>query len=254
MLKKNRIIHEQAGIIEYQRKEILKLESNLKKLSDGDLNIDFEISESNDDMRPDRGIFVSISSYIQNLKESLDGILKDTRALSSNMNEGNIDYRMNNEMYRGVFSKICRDINSSVEVISQPLNEAGTVLEKLEKNDYTLEMKGDYNGRFMQFSGNINSLISRLLSVQDAFVRVSNGDLSRLGEFEKSGKRCENDKLMPAAIGMMRAVQDIQDEVERITGEVAKGNVKNERGNPDKFNGGFREIVIGMNTMLDAVT
>ena len=150
MLKKDRIIHEQTGIIDYQRKEIQKLEANLKKLSDGDLSIDLEVSEGHDDTRADREHFINLNRYIQKVKESVDGIVKDTGDISSNMKEGNIDYRLDTTKYSGVFSK----------------------------SEETLILRWKlYRSRFMQFSGNINSLISRLLSVQDAFVRVSNGDL-----------------------------------------------------------------------------
>jgi len=254
MLKKDRIINKQAGIIDYQRKEIQKLEMNLKKLSNGNLDIELEVFEGDDNTRTDREHFLNLSKYLLKVRETVEDFSKDTGDLSSNMKDGNIDYRLDTTRYNGLFSKICKDINSSMEVISRPLSEAGAVLAKLEQNDYTVKMESIYSGRFMQFSDSINALISRLLSVQDAFVRVSNGDLSRLEEFQKAGKRCENDQLMPAATGMMKAIQDIQDEVERVTIEVTKGNVKNDRGNTDGFRGGFKEIMTGINNMLDIVT
>lgn len=254
MFKKDRIINEQAGTIEYLRREIEKLEQNLMQLSKGDCHLDFTGSVGGVDTNSDREHFINLNSYLMKIRDSIDEIGKDTDALSFQIQEGNVDFRLDTDKYGGVFSKIGLDINSSIDLISKPFHEADTILKKLEQNDYTRKMSGFYTGRFQKFSDNINSLIDRLLSVQDAFVRVSNGDLSRLGEFEKAGKRCENDRLMPAAIGMMKAIQDIQNEVERMTLEVTKGNVKNDRGNAEGFKGGFKEIILGINNMLDMVT
>lgn len=254
MLNKNRMINSQAKLIDYQRSEIRKLEENLKKLSVGDINFHPEVADGDEDTREDRERFLNLNIYMLKIKESIIEIADDIGVLSSNTQDGNIDYRLDVTKYRGTFSQIGRVINAAFEVISEPFNEAGAILEKMEQNDYTAEMTGEYGGRFAQFAGWINALRIRLLSVQDAFVRVSNGDFSRLDEFKKAGKRCDNDKLMPAATGMMQAVRDIQDEVERITSEVIKGNVKNDRGDTQNFKGGFQEIVIGLNRMLDVLT
>jgi methyl-accepting chemotaxis protein len=254
MFSKNKMINSQAKIIDYQRSEIERLEANLKKLAVGDLNFHTEVSDISEDAREDRERFINLNNQIIKIKETISEFSSDIDVLSLNIQDGKLDHKLDVTKYRGVFSKIGRDINASFEMISRPLDEAGSVLERMEKNDYTLSMAGDYGGRFEQLAGWINALQHRLLSVQDAFVRVSVGDFSRLEEFKKAGKRCENDKLMPAATGMMQAVRDIQDEVERITSEVLKGNVKNDRGNTENFQGGFKEIVIGINGMLDAMT
>lgn len=253
-MNKKRTIISQATIIEYQRSELKKLETYLKRLSVGDINFFPEVADGSEDVREDRERFINLNNHIIKIKEAISEVCSDIEVLSLNAQDGKIDSRLDVTKYRGVFSKIGRDINESFEMISKPLDEAGSVLERMEQNDYTMPMAGDYGGRFEQLAGWINALQHRLLSVQDAFVRVSVGDLSRLEEFKKAGKRCENDKLMPAATGMMQAIKDIQDEVGRITAEVLKGNVKNDRGNTENFQGGFKEIIIGINGMLDALT
>lgn len=255
MFKKDRIIHSQARIIDYQRRELQKLEMNLKKLANGDFGIEPEVfKEDDEDIKADRQRFINLNMYLLKIKEAIDGFVADTGDLSSNISNGNLDYRLNTSRYTGTFSKLGGGINSSLEYITRPMKEALVVLDRLAQNDFTLKMEGEYSGRFMQFSESINAVISRLISIQDAFVRVSKGDLSRMGEFQKAGKRCENDKLMPAATGMMEAIRDIQYEVERITLEVTKGNVINNRGNTETFNGGYKDIIVAVNKMLETIT
>ncbi len=253
MWNKKRIIDRQAKIIEYQRSEMIKLETYLKKLSVGDISFCTEVADGDEDVRECHEHFMDLANHITKIKAAISEVSSDIEVLSLNMQGGNIDYQLDVTKYRGVFSKIGRDINASFEIISKPLDEVGKVLERLEQNDYTLPMTGDYCGRFEELAGWINALLQRLLSVQDVFIRVSEGDFSRLEEFKKVGKRCENDKLMPAATGMMQAVRDIRDEVERITNEILNGNVKNGRGNTENFRGGYKEIVSGINRMLDAL-
>ncbi|MCR4436810.1 MAG: methyl-accepting chemotaxis protein [Clostridiales bacterium] len=243
-----------SRIINYQKEEIGRLERNLKKLADGEFNVNLEVSEGDDYTRSEKEQFVKLNQYILKIKESFNNLIKDTENLSNNIKDGNLDYRMDTTRYNGQYSRIGKDINTAIEAISQPLNEAGNVLGKMAMNDLTLKMEGNYKGQLSQLSGEINDLHTRLLSIQDVFVRVSNGDTSRLEEFIKAGKRSENDKLIPAAINMMQAIQNLIAEVEKITAENMNGNIKNARGNADGFKGGYKEIITGINNILDAVT
>ena len=252
MLKTARIISEQERLISYQRKEIQRLESNLRKLANGDLDLEF--SETDNKIEPDGESFHGLNAHLLRLKESIEEMAKDAVILSSNMKDGMIDYRLDSTKYAGLFSQIYRNVNSSMDVILEPFQEAESLLEKMEQNDFTLKMEGQYNGLLQQFSTRMNALVNRLLSVQDVFVRVANGDLSRLDEFLETGRRSKNDKLVPAVVGTMQSIKNMQGEVEKITLEVTKGNLKGARGDEAGFVGCYKDIIIGMNRMLDIFT
>jgi len=251
MLKKNSIIEEQKKLINYQRKEIQRLEENLKKLADGELDLDPDVFADDSVSEADREMFHRVNMHVFRIKDSIKGILGETVELSSNALNGMFDFRMNTGKYKGLFSEIGKNINSSMNALLVPLRDVDAILERLEKNDFTVEMKGDYNGLIEQFSCRINALIARLLSVQDVFERMAVGDVSRLDEFLKLGKRCENDKLMPSAVAMMQALQNMSKEVDRITLEVVKGNIKSAKGNEHAFEGSFKDVITRMNHMVD---
>ncbi|MDP4151887.1 MAG: methyl-accepting chemotaxis protein [Bacillota bacterium] len=241
-------------IIDYQNREIERLEKNLKKMSLGDFDLDLNVSAGDGCVEAERDHFIKIYQYLLKIKETFVGISKDSEDLSLNIKDGNIDYRMDTSKYQGLYSKFGIDVNEALKEMIKPLKEGGKVLEKIANNDLSLKMEGNYKGELSKFSSDINGVITRLLSVQDAFVRVANGDTSRLDEFLRLGKRSENDKLMPAAIEMMQAIQDIIVEVDNITTGIVAGNIKNSRGNADKFKGGYKKIVSGINSALDSVT
>ena len=72
MLKKDRIIYDQNRLIAYQRNEILKLESNLNKLADGNFEFDLEMPEGDEITRTDREHFCSLNIHLLKVKESID--------------------------------------------------------------------------------------------------------------------------------------------------------------------------------------
>ena len=49
--------------------------------------------------------------------------------------------------------------------------------------------------------------MSRLLNLQDLAIKVGVGDLSKLDEFRKIGRRSENDRLVPGFTRMMEAIE-----------------------------------------------
>lgn len=142
--------------------------------------------------------------------------------------------------------------NQTLDAIVVPVNETIDILHKISMNDLEISMSEQYKGTYQQLASSINEVRARLLSVQDAFVRVSKGDTARLEEFRNAGKRSENDKLMPAATAMMQAVRDVIAEANKIAGATIEGNLSF-RGETEKFQGGFREIIEGMNQTMIAV-
>jgi methyl-accepting chemotaxis protein len=123
-----------------------------------------------------------------------------------------------------------------LDAITAPLNEAGTVLGKMAVNDYTTAMTGDYQGQLKDFAGQINQVQQHLLSVQDLFIRVAQGDISRLEEYRAGGKQSENDQLVPAVDGTeivnqtVAALEQMATDVSQAVDLVAGiGNALNEQ-------------------------
>ncbi|MDP4095126.1 MAG: methyl-accepting chemotaxis protein, partial [Bacillota bacterium] len=165
---------------------------------------------------------------------------------------GNLSIRGNADKFKGEYKEIINGLNRTLEAVTEPLNESMKVIGNMSINDFTVEMKGNYKGLFNDFAGDVNALLNRLLSIQDAFIRISKGDNSRLEEFASVGKRSENDKILPALIAAMQAVQNIEIEVEMLVKAAVEGNLE-VRGNTAKFEGAYKKIVEGFNNTLETV-
>ncbi len=192
-----------------------------------------------------------IPAYIQ-MMETIQGLVNETLTLAQSAVEGELNTRGDAERFTGAYRRVIEGFNATLDAMAAPLVEAGSVLGRMAYNDYTVEMAGEYQGVIKQFATQINMVRDRMLSMQDAFIRVSHGDISRLEEFRKVGKRSTNDQVVPALIAMMEALEGLIAESNRITAAAAQGQLE-VRGDVERFEGKYQEIIGGLNQVMDAI-
>lgn len=225
-------------------KPIKKLVDAANKISIGDLDVTLKI-----DTKDEVGI---LAKAFNKIIVSLNNLITDTNMLAQAAVEGKLDTRADAGKHNGDYRKIVEGLNNTLDAVVEPLNEADQVLAKMSVNDYTVEMSDRYKGMFKEFADSINSVHARLLSVQDVFVRCSKGDVSLLEQYQKVGKRSENDRMVPACVAMMGAIQDLTNESNTLANAAVNGDLSI-RGDAGKFEGGYKEIIKGMNYTMDAV-
>lgn len=220
-----------------------KLLGTLQKISDGDLNISVETNDKEDKLTP------IIKSTVKTIKNISD----DTKNILAAANEGVLDETCNVNAYKGVWAELAQQINDLMRSISEPVVEVGYVMEKISVNDYTTKVAGNYKGVFKQLSDRVNEVCNRLLDIQEAMILISKGDTSMLDKTKKIGKLSENDNLVPAINKMNQTIEDLINEVRHLSKEGVNGNVLHARGDAQKFEGGFKEIIEGFNSTLDTI-
>lgn len=199
-----------------------------------------------------KGDFAVLIDNLNSVRNSLVALLEESGKLAMAGANGELSVRGDANKLKGGYADIINGMNQTLDSVEQPLKEADQVLAKMAVNDYTVEMSDKYKGMFKELGDSINAVHGRLLSVEDVFVRVSKGDTSRLEEFRRVGKRSENDRLVPATISMMGAIQNLIDEANMLADAAVQGDLS-VRGDAGKFEGGYREIIEGMNHTMDAV-
>jgi methyl-accepting chemotaxis protein len=214
-----------------------------QQIAQGDLNVRLELKSDKD----------VLTKNLNGMTGNLQRVIMDINMLAEAAVAGNLTVRADADKHSGDYQKMVAGINSTLDAVITPLNDANRVLEKMALNDYTVELKIDkYQGMLSQFASEINMVRARLISVQDAVVRVAKGDTSRLEEFRKVGRRSENDQMMPAVTAMMQNIEGLIAEVGRLTQAAVQGDLK-VRGNGEQFEGGYHQIVNGFNQALDAI-
>ena len=237
---------------EYNAVELKRIVSNMKSLAAGNLDLDLNVGAADQYTKESHEKFMDISRSIQEVKDALGLMISDAEMLSRASVEGALSTRADAAKHQGSYREVIEGFNATLDAIITPLNETIQILGKISLNDLDVEMSDKYTGTYHELSNSINAVRNRLSSIEDVFVRISKGDVGKLEEFKRVGKRSENDRLVPATITMMQAILDLTEEAGLIANACVEGNL-NFRGNAEKFEGGYREIINGMNQTIVAV-
>ncbi len=87
-----------------------------------------------------------INDNIEQLRSNVQALIEDTQMLSENAMIGKLDTRADSTRHQGDFRRIVAGINSTLDSIVAPLNEAMAVMVALSSGDLTRTVKGDYQG------------------------------------------------------------------------------------------------------------
>jgi methyl-accepting chemotaxis protein len=215
---------------------------NIQKLADG--NLDFEIIQKSDE----DVLAISMKKVV----DTLLSLVSDTKMLSDAAIEGKLNTRADVAKHSGEFRKIIQGVNDTLDSVVNPMREAEEVLGRMSDNDFTVNMSGNYRGDMHKLKESINSVAVRLLAAQECFVYLSVGDTSMLEKYSKIGRRSENDKLMPSVVAAMQSIHDLISESQLLANATVEGNLS-VRGDLDKFKGGYKEIIEGMNRTMEAI-
>lgn len=214
-----------------------------ERIAAGDLDVHLTVRSEND----------LLNKNLNGMIENIQSLVADINVLAEGASNGQLSVRAEESRHSGDFQKIVAGINRTLEAVTKPLNDGIQVLQKIAVNDYSVLMKPEiYQGLLRQFAEEINIVRNRIVSVQDAYIRISKGDMSRLPELIKIGKRSENDHLTPAGIATMQNIKNLIDEVERLSKSAVAGDLK-ARGDANQFEGGYQQIIAGLNQTLDAI-
>ncbi|HEX2869453.1 MAG TPA: methyl-accepting chemotaxis protein [Ignavibacteriales bacterium] len=134
------------------------------------------------------------------------------------------------------------------KIISTPLQKAVAMIREMSKghlsgrmNINTKDEVGEMSGTLDVFSENMQK------AVVGALVKISEGDTNIRFKAED-----DKDEIAPAVLKLIRTIEDLLTEVNTLSTHAVEGKLSS-RGNAEKFQGGYRDIVRGINATMDAV-
>lgn len=194
------------------------------------------------------------AKIVKCFNSTLDSVIEPLGVAASHIKQigmGEIPEKITEE-YKGEFNDLKNSINSCIDGLGG-LVEGKDILRRMSYNDYSVKMEGAYSGVFGEMSESISMVSDRILHLLKVLDEISAGDLNALAELKSIGKRSENDTLMPTIIEMMESIKALVDET-RMLSEEATGGKLSIRGNIEKFNGEYANVIQGINNTLDAVS
>jgi methyl-accepting chemotaxis protein len=239
-------------VSDYTKAEVARVEKSLKDLANGDLSFILHTKEADEFTAAVKGQFERINESLADVKAAVGTMIDEGKKVTDATKEGRLDLRGDITKLKGVYAETVQGFNNAIDTIVNPLNAAIRVLGKLAVNDYTEQVTGDYQGNLKEFTGAVNDVRERLTSVQNGIVSVAKGDTSLLETFSAIGKRSENDKIVPAFVTMFSTVRALIKEAGMLAEAAVEGNLE-ARGDVNKFEGGYADIISGFNHALDAI-
>lgn len=134
------------------------------------------------------------------------------------------------------------------KLITVPVDRVLGVVSELRKGHVKLRANVEGKDEISVMAQMLDKFTQQLEHLADAMHLISRGDTSvSVPEYDK------DDVLAPALNSISSTLRDLVSEANQLTDAALKGNLRN-RGNADKFQGGYRDIVSGVNKTLDAVS
>lgn len=93
-----------------------------------------------------KGEYNEIKVNINTLLAILYGMHKETTNLTDSVREGNLKTRGNDWDYEGIWKELIKGMNSTLDAVLDPVNEASSVLARLAAYDLSARMRGKYHG------------------------------------------------------------------------------------------------------------
>ncbi|MDF3001128.1 MAG: methyl-accepting chemotaxis sensory transducer, partial [Bacillota bacterium] len=193
------------------------------------------------------------AQIVGGFNDSLDALITPLGVAAGyieQIGKGEIPERITEE-YKGDFNEIKNSINSCIDGLGG-LVEGSAVLERMSVNDFNSMVEGQYQGIFSQLADSINKVCESINSTIIIVNNVSKGKLSDLAMLKNLGSLSDNDRLIPSIIVMIENIKSLVDETKMLSEAAVEGKVS-KRGDSERFDGEFANVIRGINETLDAV-
>jgi methyl-accepting chemotaxis protein len=133
-------------------------------------------------------------------------------------------------------------------LISGPLRKASHMIQEMSKGHLSNRLNMDAKDEVGEMATAMDHMAEALqIMVIGTINRISDGDVSMNVEITDS-----QDEIAPALKKTIETIRSLIAEANALSQAAVEGRLDT-RGHADAFNGGFREIVTGVNSTLDAV-
>ncbi len=131
--------------------------------------------------------------------------------------------------------------------ILTPINKVLEMAKELAKGHVKARTNVKSEDEVGVMAKTIDGMAQNLDDFASHLTKIAAGDVSvTLKVFD------EKDELTPALNSISSALKDLIEQINNLTKAAANGELK-KRGNENKFEGGYKEIVSGINATLDAI-
>jgi methyl-accepting chemotaxis protein len=190
---------------------------------------------------------------IEGFNQTLEELIPRLRTISGAVNKigkGVIPEKLTAETY-GEFIDLRDNLNSCIDGLGG-LVEANATLQRMDNNDHSRGMEGNYLGLFGEVKVHVNAVRDRVNTLADSVEKIGKGDFSDYEMYRSIGKRSEQDRLVPGFIRTLEHLRTLTEDTQLLSRAAVEGRLGT-RADASRHEGDYRKIVEGINQTLDAV-
>ena len=220
---------------------------SMKRISQGDFKFEIPQSDSKSEISP----------AINGTTRTLQGLKKETDALTKYCIEGKLSERGNLNKFNGGYKEIVQGLNNILDAVVLPIKEGSDVLSVMATGDLTVRVKGEYQGDHQVIKDSINQLgdsleeiISEVNESVSATASASN-EISSSTEEMAAGAEEQSQQTSEVASAVEQMTKTII-ETTKNAGDAAESSKK--YGEAAQGGGNVvNETIIGMNRISEVV-
>ena len=169
------------------------------------------------------GDFNEIKNNLNTLIDEIGVIVDEVGVVINAGLEGKLDQRADADKLEGVWRKIIRGMNDTLDAVIGPLNMAAEYVDRISKGDIPPKITDDYNGDFNEIKNNLNGCIDAisdlLLEAQNLVLAVREGRLDTRGDVAAFAG--DWGKLIGGMNGLIEAIAEPVGEMRTILARMA---------------------------------
>ncbi|NCD32485.1 MAG: HAMP domain-containing protein [Spartobacteria bacterium] len=208
----------------YQGGLVEQLVNTLNYIAMGSFaEVDLTLVAGDDDTQDIYLAFSQINTALKTTIEAITLLINDVSSLSEEGAHGRLGSRANQKVHNGAYRKVIDGVNELLNVISDPLREARSVLAAAAEGDLTRSMPDHYEGDFADLCHNLNSTVH---SLKEALLQVTTvADQVHAGSGEINDA---SQYLAEASVNQASSLEEISASVTEIASQT-KLNAKDAR-------------------------
>ncbi len=132
-------------------------------------------------------------------------------------------------------------------VITKPINKAVSAIQEIGKGHLSTRLNINSDDEIGVMAKTLDDFTNDLQGLVKLLSKVSEGDVEVYYE-----PRSKSDEIAPAINNTVSSLKGLIDEANTLIEKAVEGKLDN-RGDESKFKGGYRQIVVGINELLNAI-
>lgn len=207
-------------------------------IANGDFSAQLQIAQ--------KGEIGALTESFQNMLAMLKSASQELDRLIQSVEQGNLKVRGDVKQFQGDWQNLISGVNSVLDAFEAPFSTSAYVIDRISRGDLPEKVTEDFRGDFNQIKNNLNTLIDVMNDTALIAEEVAGGNL-KIDVRERS----ENDRMMLALKSMISELNRIMNSLNTLVQSVRSGKL-DMRGDVEAFSGGWRDLISGLNQLVDA--